>query len=370
PWWKSAPRVALITALAVAGVALGLVLTRSGGGGGTPARGEVFLQAADKTGPDPFTESSATNSSAAPETPTPAGPTQSANVTRAVDGAAPGLYGGTRNSASCDTDKQIRALQADPAKNDAFASVLGIRPSAVPAYLRSLTPLRLRMDTRVTNHGYQNGKATSYQAILQAGTAVLVDGRGVPRVRCACGNPLTPPVAQKSTPKQTGDHWAGFRPQNVVVVDPAATVVDVFVLFDVDHNDWFDRHRGDHTGRHDQKTHPPVSATPSVSVSTPAPTTSPSPSPTSSSPTAPSSSPPPTSLSPSASTTPPPTESATTSQPTTSSAAGAPPTAQPTTSSAAGSPPTSASAGTTTQSASSLGTATGASELSVTTSGT
>src|SRR5262249_14929900 len=110
PWWKSVPRVALITVLAVAAVALGLVFTRSGGGGGSLSGGEVFLQAADKTGPDPFTESSATDSSAAPQTPSPAGPTQSANVTRAVDGAAPGLYGGTRNVASCDTEKQIRAL--------------------------------------------------------------------------------------------------------------------------------------------------------------------------------------------------------------------------------------------------------------------
>ncbi|MCW7940902.1 hypothetical protein AAW14_02170 [Streptomyces hygroscopicus] len=267
---------------AVAAVVLGLVFTRSGGGG-SPTSGEVFLQAADTTGPDPFTQSSATESSAAPSTPSPAGPAQSANVTRAVDGSAPGLYGGTRDVASCDTEKQIRALRADPAKNTAFASVLGVRPSDVPAYLRSLTPVRLRMDTRVTNHGYRNGAATGYQAILQAGTAVLVDGHGVPRVRCACGNPLTPPVAQKSTPKETGDRWPGFEPQNVVVVSPSPAVVDTFVLFDVEHDDWIARLRGDQTGHQDQKTSPPAEPTPSASVSTPTPQTS-SPAPSSSAP--------------------------------------------------------------------------------------
>lgn len=97
-----------------------------------------------------------------------------------------------------------RAVPAAPEKNRAFASVQKIEPSAVPECLRSLTPVQLRMGTRVTNHGFRDGKVTAYQAVLQAGTAVLVDDRGVPRVRCACGNPLLPPVAQESTPKQTG----------------------------------------------------------------------------------------------------------------------------------------------------------------------
>ncbi|MCZ0997978.1 hypothetical protein O1M63_07095 [Streptomyces mirabilis] len=126
-----------------------------------------------------------------------------------MSGDAPGLYGGTRNVASCDVEKQITALRADPSKNAAFASVLGIQPSAVPGYLRTLTPVQLRADTRVTNHGYRNGSATTYQAVLQAGTAVLVDDRGVPRVRCACGNPLTPPAAQQSA---APGRWASRGP--------------------------------------------------------------------------------------------------------------------------------------------------------------
>ncbi|MFC7259979.1 DUF6777 domain-containing protein [Streptomyces lutosisoli] len=315
PWWKSAPRVALITGVVAAAVILGLVFTTNNNGGGSKNTGsEVFLQSASKAGPDPFTESTANNSSAAPETATASAASESAHVTRGVDGSAPGLYAGTRHVSSCNVEKQISSLQADPAKNKAFAAVHGIQPSAVPAYLRSLTPVQLRMDTRVTNHGYRNGAPTSYQAVLQAGTAVLVDSHGVPRVRCACGNPLLGPVAQRTTPKPTGDSWPSYRTQNVVVVAPSTTIINVFVIFDRDHDEWIARHRGD-TGHRDRQTKPPAHPpTPSVSISSPTPSSpSPcvsepkgshgtcSPSPASSSPSSSSSSPSSSSSSPSSS---------------------------------------------------------------------
>ncbi|MCX5346934.1 DUF6777 domain-containing protein [Streptomyces mirabilis] len=253
--------MALITGVVVAGVVLGVVLARSGGTSGTASGGELFLQAANRPGPDPFTESTAKDSSTTPVTPAANAP-ESANVTRGVSGSTPGLYGGTRNTASCDVEKQVKALQAEPAKNKAFASVEGVQPSAVPAYLRSLTPVQLRMDTRVTNHGYRGGAATDYQAVLQTGTAVLVDGHGVPRVRCACGNPLTPAVAQRTVPRRTGDTWASYRSQNVVVVLPATTTIDVFVIYDPQADEWVGRHRGDSDGRRDEKTYPPGEAVP------------------------------------------------------------------------------------------------------------
>ncbi|MET7687650.1 DUF6777 domain-containing protein [Streptomyces sp. NPDC005483] len=275
PWWRSAPRVAIIAAAVVAAVVLAVVFTRSDGGSPSAGgNGEVFLQAAAKTGPDPFTESTAKDSSVPPVSASPTGSSEPANAVRGVDGAAPGLYGGTRNVSSCDVEKQVKALQADPAKNRVFASVAGVQPSGVPAFLRSLTPVQLRMDTRVTNHGYRDGAATSYQAVLQAGTAVLVDDHGVPRTRCACGNPLTPPIAQQSTPKTTGDTWASYSPSNVVVVAPSTTVINIFVIYDPDHHDWIARHRGD-TGGKDHKTHPPTRPSPPVSVSPTAPSTPP-----------------------------------------------------------------------------------------------
>jgi hypothetical protein len=254
----------VITTAVVAAVVLAVVFTRSDGGSGKG--GEVFLQAAGKTGPDPFTQSTAKDSSTSSVSASPATGSAPANAVRGVDGGAPGLYGGTRNVSSCDVEKQIKALKAAPAKNKAFASVAGVTPAQVPTYLRALTPVQLRMDTRVTNHGYRDGAATSYQAVLQAGTAVLIDGHGVPRVRCACGNPLTPPVAQQTTPQRTGDSWPGYHPSDVVVVTPAPRVINVFVIYDPDHHEWIGRQRGD-TGRHDHKTEPPVRRSPLTSVS-------------------------------------------------------------------------------------------------------
>ncbi|MFJ8074310.1 DUF6777 domain-containing protein [Streptomyces sp. NPDC096176] len=259
PWWRSAPRIAAIAAVLVAAVVLAVVLTRPDGGGpgGTGGGGgEVFLQAAGSTGPDPFTESTAKDSSPPASTPTaaPSGSPNPPNVTRSVRGSTPGLYGGTRRTASCDVEKQIKALSSEPATNRAFARVQKIEPPRVPAYLRSLTPVQLRMDTRVTNHGLKDGEPTAYQAVLQAGTAVLVDDRGVPRVRCACGNPLLPPVAQKETPRTTGDAWPGYRASNVVVVAPAARPVEEFVLRADD--GWIKRPAGD-TGSRDKETRPP-----------------------------------------------------------------------------------------------------------------
>ncbi|WP_411057901.1 DUF6777 domain-containing protein [Streptomyces sp. E11-3] len=279
PWWRSVPKVAGIAAAIVAATVLVIVLTRPDdggkGGGASGSEGEVFLQAASATGVDPFTESSEPDSRPSAPPPTlPSAPETDTNVTRSVEGSAPGLYGGTRNIASCDVEQQISTLTAEPDKNKAFASVPKIEASEVPSYLRSLTPLQLRMDTRVTNHGYKNGAATSYQAVLQAGTAVLVDEHGVPRVRCACGNPLTPPVALRGDAERKGNSWPEYRPSNVVAVAPAPQVVNVFVILDLRNGKWFEREKGD-TGEKDKPTTPPTSE--------PSPTTttqSPSPSPT------------------------------------------------------------------------------------------
>ncbi|QNE78810.1 hypothetical protein F0344_33185 [Streptomyces finlayi] len=301
--------MAVIALALVAAVVITVVLTRPDQS--TKAGGEVFLQAAGSTGQDPFTESTAEQEPKASPTPTAVpSSTATANATRVVKGSTPGLYGGTRKAASCDVEKQISALSGAPDKNRVFASVLDIKPSGVPGYLRALTPVRLRADTRVTNHGYQDGSATTYQAVLQAGTAVLVDDRGVPRVRCACGNPLLPPVAQQSTPQLKGAAWPGYRSSDVVVVTPSATVVKVFVVFDPESGDWFARKPGD-TGKADKKTDPPPGTTTSPSPSDPGspsdapsdtpPTDAPSPEapPSDEPPPAPSTEPPPTDAPPS-----------------------------------------------------------------------
>ncbi|MDN5855740.1 MAG: hypothetical protein L0K86_23445 [Actinomycetia bacterium] len=94
----------------------------------------------------------------------------------------PGLYGGTRNNASCDGPAMVAFLQNDPAKAAAWAGVLGITPADIPSYVAGLTPVVLRSDTYVTNHGYADGRATTLISVLHAGTAVFVD-QGSPRLR-------------------------------------------------------------------------------------------------------------------------------------------------------------------------------------------
>ncbi|MFG2977993.1 DUF6777 domain-containing protein, partial [Streptomyces sp. NPDC048331] len=243
-------------------------------GGNTAAGGEVFLQAAPEAGPDPFTPSTATqaesvanampmnpgaNTKDATNAKGTTGTTGGTDGTRTleVDGGYPGLYGGTRNVAACDVEKQIRFLTQHPDKGRAFAASLNVRQPEVPSYLRSLTPVRLGWDTRVTNHGYRDGAPTSYQAVLQAGTSVLVDAQGVPRVRCACGNPLDPPVAVRGRQTYSGAKWSSFRSSGLVAVKPAAEPVKTVTVFDQEGRGWYERPSGAAQGRHDRAVPPP-----------------------------------------------------------------------------------------------------------------
>ena len=111
-----------------------------------------------------------------------------------------GPYGGTGSDFVCDRELLIRSLRARPDRLEEWARVLGITPEigAVARYIRKLKPVTLTQDTRVTNHSFVDGRAVGYQAILQAGTAVLVDENGEPVARCRCGNPLLEPVYIKT----------------------------------------------------------------------------------------------------------------------------------------------------------------------------
>ncbi|MGW0553777.1 DUF6777 domain-containing protein [Streptomyces sp. NPDC002926] len=240
----------------VVGAAMAVILTVALPGG-KRGGGEVFLQTPSVAGPDPFTPSTVNqDKDAAASSASPGA--SSAGVdggtgALVVNGSHPGLYGGTRNVASCDVEKQVKFLTQHGDEGQAFAGALNLRQSQIPQYLRSLTPTRLVWDTRVTNHGYTSGAATSYQAILQAGTAVLVDDRGVPRVRCACGNPLTPPVAGENKQKYTGRQWSSFQPSNLVAVTPAEKPMKAVTMFDQERKGWFQRPNGDLLGKSDAR---------------------------------------------------------------------------------------------------------------------
>ncbi|MGW3242382.1 DUF6777 domain-containing protein [Streptomyces sp. NPDC001070] len=225
--------------------------------GGTKGGGEIFLQNAAAAGPDPFTPSTAGKSGTA-VTPTITPNESSApGGTLKVSGAHPGLYSGKQNEAACDVEKQIAYLTKDPARGKAFADTLHVKQSDLPSHLRSLTPVQLNWDTRVTSHGFKDGKVTDYQAILQAGTPVLVDNRGVPAVRCTCGNPLTAPDAVNGTPTYSGRQWDTFRAAGLVAVVPSDKPMKTLTLYDQDSKRWFERPSGKVEGKHDHKVETP-----------------------------------------------------------------------------------------------------------------
>ncbi|MFF4503228.1 DUF6777 domain-containing protein [Streptomyces sp. NPDC001401] len=263
-------------------LAVALLAAGCGGSGGqdTKSSGEVFLQPVAAQGPDPFTPSTAV-STATPSRVTPlpqpdrSASTGAAQAVRSISGSMPGLYGGTQRVGSCDVDRQIDYLTSDRAKARAFAGVEGISPASVPDYLHALAPVVLRADTRVTNHGFRGGRATGFQSVLQAGTAVLVDNRGVPRVRCACGNPLNPAVATQGSLRLNGRPWSGYRPAQVVVVTPAPQVITNITIINIVDNTWIERHIG-HGVHHDHIVPPPVLTTPPPSPDHSSPSSGPS----------------------------------------------------------------------------------------------
>ncbi len=164
-----------------------------------------------------------------------------------VAGSSPGLFGGTRNQQACNPDQLVAFLTADLPKAEAWAAVHGIDPADIDTFVAGLTPLVLTRDTQVTNHGFRDGSANQIPAVLQAGTAVLVDQRGLPVVKCGCGNPLLPPaqITPELDVRVVGSPWAGWHPDRVVIIG-VDTRVDSFVLVDLDGGDPFLREVGTH----------------------------------------------------------------------------------------------------------------------------
>ncbi len=231
--------------------------------------GEVFLEPISSEGPDPFTDTVAESSSSASDlrdlasssTSTPEATDDTTAAGESADdgaddraggaaeadrrhrGSEPGLYGGTRRQAGCDREQLVAFLEASPDKAEAWASVAGIAPSEIAAFVADLTPVLLTRDTTVLNHGFRDGEATPRVSVLEAGTAVLVDDRGVPRVRCFCGNPLLPPPeeADATAVANPDAAWDEYEPTDVHVVESAAEPMGTFELVDTETGERFER---------------------------------------------------------------------------------------------------------------------------------
>jgi hypothetical protein len=161
-------------------------------------------------------------------------PRKAASTTGGVatySGSLPGLYGGTRNYATCNASQMVSFLEQHSDKALAWSRTLGIGVTDIRSYVSRLTAVTLRTDTRVTNHGYVNGTATAIQSVLQAGTAVFVNSYGQPVVKCYCGNPLTAALAA-FRPVYTGPQWVNFSTTQITIIQKSVTIIDEFTLYD------------------------------------------------------------------------------------------------------------------------------------------
>jgi len=255
--WKTLAIVLLVVVVGLGAVVAVVALS----GDDEAAAEELELEPTSSTGANPFMPPAGTDQSDVTPPPGSGG---------SFAGDTEGLYGGSLNVSSCDPQKMIVFLQENPGKGAAWAGVLGISVAEIPTYVSELTPIVLRSDTYVTNHGFANGRATVIPAVLQAGTAVLVDKYGTPRVKCYCGNPLTPPKTY-SKPRYTGPRWSGFEPSGITIIQQTTVIIDIFVLVDPVTGDTIRRPAGT-TGGSDQ---PGTPTTPSTLPPTQPPQTQP-----------------------------------------------------------------------------------------------
>lgn len=181
-----------------------------------------------------------------------------------------GVVYGSRQRQLCDIDGLAAALQKDPSARKAWLSLMGA-PSVAEG-LKGLTPLALTRDTAVNNSRYANGKAQRFLSVLQAGTPVLVDSTGVPRVKCSCGNPLSGASVPASV-ELTGKRWPGFDPAGIVGIRPASTGISQLTTVDVSSGEETTTSLDQHEGQDGPVSDSTSTTTAPVPSPTPAPTT-------------------------------------------------------------------------------------------------
>jgi hypothetical protein len=250
---------AVLVVIALVGAAVFVVLNQGGDDGE-----QVVLEPIDMVQEDDFAGNLDAGESAGavfadftPDEDVPDARTDDVNARlagRAVVGTEPAVYGGSRDTQVCDVSGLVSFLTdpANEAKAAAWADVLGVEVADIETYVAGLTAVRLRWDTRVTNHGFSDGEATAFQSLLQAGTAVLVDDTGVPRVKCNCGNPLAEPTPLdgdggsddldlEAVADNPDDAWEGLEPAEAVSIEPGDTAVTDLTIVDPDSGSLIER---------------------------------------------------------------------------------------------------------------------------------
>lgn len=165
-----------------------------------------------------------------------------------MGGGEPGLYGGTRDAGHCDKAKLVEFLENPENRDKAkeWADAQGLEDvGEIRGFVKKLTPVLLRADTLVKNHDFdkKKGKRKAFDALLEAGIAVLVDRLGRPAVQCSCGNPLASFEDDIDDADVEFDarnkKWPSYDSKKVAKVKaaPEDDPVEVFQLADVEDPD-------------------------------------------------------------------------------------------------------------------------------------
>lgn len=232
---KAGPPKAVVVSGAILAAAIVVLLIavalpgRRSGDADHPA-GEVVLIAADGLADEPFTRSLQLNPVVISDSAAQAArtllqrfPVSAARKVRIATGLTANLYGTTGDASPCDVVALANILDAKPAVAQLWSKAIELTPQQIPFYLNTLTAVVLLDDFWVTMHSPQDDALTADQVILQAGTAVLIDPLGVPRVRCASGSPLTPPADHSiGDYRFVGEPWERFASEDVLTVGYSA----------------------------------------------------------------------------------------------------------------------------------------------------
>ncbi|MCZ0982210.1 hypothetical protein O1L60_33990 [Streptomyces diastatochromogenes] len=154
----------------------------------------------------------------------------------------PGLYGGTRAIGSCDVERQVALLAADRTKAHAFAEAAGIPEGGVADWLRGLTPSPCAptpaSPTTATARARPPPSRPSCRPARRSSSTSTAPARPL-RLRQPAPQPRRRPRR-----RPPGRALGRLRPDRVVTVRPADSVVTSLVIVNTTDRTWIERRTG------------------------------------------------------------------------------------------------------------------------------
>jgi hypothetical protein len=176
------------------------------------------------TAEDPFTPAAGADVAVTPVT---------VSAPTLVEGGKVGLYGGTTKATVCDREQLVSFLTSSPEKAAAWAGVIGIPVAEIPTFVRGLTPMLLRSDTLVTNHGFVDGRAHRSCRCCGGQRRARRQPRGSGRA-LLLRQPVDSGADVGAVPDVHRPDVADGNPVSIVVIVTNPVVIDDFTVVDVD----------------------------------------------------------------------------------------------------------------------------------------